>query len=85
LTTLLPAGRVLVVDHQAQQHPQRRGIGGAAQVTLAYVEDGLAEPIADVFEGRVAGVALDGQDGLESRMQTDVVALRLAVGLQEMP
>ena len=82
----LGAGRgLLVVDHQAQQHPQGRRVGRAAQVALTHVKGRLPEPIADILQHRVAGIALDRKHGLEGRMQPRVqTLLRRQVSLQEL-
>ena len=82
----LGAGRsVLVVDHQPQQHAQGRGKGRAAQMTLALVEHWIAQAILDILQDGVARVALDGEHGLEGRMQPEIPAvLDRHIGLQEL-
>ncbi|MCY1501411.1 hypothetical protein D9M68_354870 [compost metagenome] len=76
--------RFLVEDDQAHFYTQRDGEGHAAQHALLHVECRLAQAIADVFQGCVAGIADNRENGLEGRMQTDVTDLILACAcLQE--
>ncbi|MDT4829235.1 hypothetical protein FQZ97_626500 [compost metagenome] len=76
--------RFFVENDQAHFHAQRDGEGHAAQHALLHVECRLAQAIADVFQGCVAGIADNRENGLEGRMQTDVTDLILACAcLQE--
>ena len=77
LDRLLGAGGFLVVHHQAHLDAQRRRVGQAAQLALLDVEHRLAEPVVDVLEHRVAGVARDREHALEGRMQTGALPLIL--------
>src|SRR5690606_26418045 len=58
--------RLAVVDHQAHRHPQGGAIAHATLAALALVERGLAELVADVFQGGVAAVAGDREHRLEA-------------------
>ncbi len=67
-----------------QLHAQRGRIGHSPQLALLDVENRLAEPVAHVLERRVPGVALDGKNRFERRMETFVLArLRLRVRLKK--
>ncbi len=85
LDGLLGAG-LLVVDDQAHLHPQRCRVGDAAHLALLHIEYRCTQPVADVLEDRVAGVALDWKHGLECRVQSEVMTMVcLAILLQEFP
>ncbi|MCY1437100.1 hypothetical protein D9M71_532490 [compost metagenome] len=76
--------RFFVEDDQAHFHTQRDGEGHTAQHALFHVECRLAQAIADVFQGSVAGIADNREYGLEGRMQADITDLILACArLQE--
>ncbi len=76
--------RFLVEDDQAHLHPQRDREGHTAQDTFLHIESRLAQAIADVLQGSIAGVADDREYRFEGRMQTDVAELILGCSrLQE--
>ena len=64
--------RFLVIEREAHQHAQRRGIGEAAHDAFLHVERRLAELVLDIFQRRVARIARDREHRLEGRMQADV-------------
>ncbi|VDM15228.1 unnamed protein product, partial [Wuchereria bancrofti] len=70
--------RFFVENDQTYFHAQRHGEGHATQDALLDVERRLAQAIADVLQGGVAGVADDREYGFEGRMQADVTELLLA-------
>ena len=70
--------RFFVENDQAHFHAQRHGEGHATQHALLDVERRLAQAIADVLQGSVAGVADDREYRFEGRMQADVAELFLA-------
>lgn len=70
--------RFFVENDQAHFHAQRHGEGHATQDALLDVERRLAQAIADVLQGGVAGVADDREYRFEGRMQADVAELFLA-------
>src|SRR3954470_14637778 len=84
LDGLLGAGSFLVQHDDTNLDAQRRGIGEATELALFHVKYGVTEAIAHVLQDRVARIALDREHGLESRMQSDVLALLFGfVGLEE--
>ena len=64
----------LVVDHETDEHAQRRGIGQPAKLTLFDVEHRSAEAVTDVLEGSVARIARNWEDTAERRVQPHVLA-----------
>lgn len=72
------ARRFLVENDQTHFHPQRYGKGHAAQHAFLDVKCRLAQAIADVFQGGIAGIADNRENGLEGRMQADVAEMLLA-------
>jgi hypothetical protein len=79
------ARSLLVVDDQAHLHPQRGGVGKPPQLAFLHVEDRVAEPVADILQRGVAGIADDREDRLERRVQPDLVPVFLGlVRLQEL-
>jgi hypothetical protein len=86
LDRLLGAARFLVEHHEAHLDAQRRGVGESAQLAFLDVEYRLAEAVAHVLERRVAGIAGDRENAVESGVQADFVALGFRdVRLQESP
>ncbi len=69
------AARFLVVNDQAYEYTDRRGIGQSAHLALLDVEHGLAEAVAHVFERSISRIADDREDRLECGVQTDVIAI----------
>src|SRR5690606_26216156 len=80
------AGRFAIKDDQAHFHPQRNRIGHAAQHTFLDVESRLTQPVTDILECRITGIADNGENRFEGRVQTDITnAVLLRIGLQEFP
>ena len=78
-------GRVAVVDLELDAGAQGRRVGQAAQLALGDVEFGLLKAVAQELQTRVAVVARDRENGGESRLQTDILAvLRLDIGLEKL-
>ncbi len=76
----------LVVDHEAQQHAQRRCIGHATDLAFLHVEHRLAQAVAHVLELDMTGIADDGEYRLKRRVQAQgVTPVRRLVRLQEIP
>ena len=76
--------RLTVENDQANLDPQRDGEGHAAQDAFLHIESRLAQAISDVFQGRIAGIADNRENGLEGRMQADIAELVFACArLQE--
>lgn len=76
--------RLAVEDDQANFHAQRYGEGHAAQHALLDIECRLTQTVADVFQGSIAGIADNRENGLEGRVQTDISELLLGcASLQE--
>ena len=69
--------RFFVENDQAHFHPQRDGVGHATQYALFDIKCRLAQTIANVLQGSIAGVADDRENRLEGRMQADVAELIL--------
>ncbi len=87
----LGAGRrILVIDDQAHQGTQGRGIGEATQLTLLDIKARLTQPIAHIIQGGGAGITGNGEHRLEGRMQPPVLAIpgpalrlqKVAIGIQ---
>ena len=77
--------RFLVVNNQPDLDANRRRVGQSAHLAFLDVEHRLAEPVADVLERGIARVADDRKYRLESRVQSDVLALLFGlVDLQEL-
>ena len=72
---LLGLEGVLVVDHQFDKHAQRRGISGAAQLTLTHIKFRVFETIADIFKLGVTRVTRNGEYRFECRLQSFVFTL----------
>ncbi|MNF47683.1 hypothetical protein D3C84_288900 [compost metagenome] len=72
------ARRFLIEDHQTHFHAQRYGEGHAAQYAFLDIECRFAQAITDVFQGGIAGIADNRENGLEGRMQADVAEMLLA-------
>ena len=76
--------RFLVEDDQAHLHTQRDSECHATQDTFLHIEGRLAQAIADVLQGSIAGVADDREYRFEGRVQADVAELILGCSrLQE--
>jgi len=79
------AARFLVIDDQAHEYANRRGVGQAAHLALFDVEYGRAKAVAHVLEGSIARVTHNREYRLECRVQTNGLTIvdRL-VRLQEL-
>ena len=75
-------GRFLVVDDQSHPHPERRGIGEAAQRAFAHVKRRIAEPVIHILEHCIARIAGDREHAAKRRMQPHILE-PLAPALQE--
>ena len=76
--------RFLVEDDQAHLDPQWDREGHATQDTFLHIEGGIAQAVAYVLQGSIAGVADDREYRLEGRVQADVTELILGCSrLQE--
>ena len=79
-------GRLAIKDDQAHFDAQRYREGNPAQHTFLDVEGRLAKAVTDVFEGRITGIADNGENRFEGRVQTDITDLALAgVSLEKLP
>ena len=47
-------GTFLVINNQADFHPQRRAIRHATKLALFHIENGLAQFVTDIFQGSIA-------------------------------
>ena len=73
-----------VVNDQADLDPQRCAVGLATRTAFTFVEHRLAEGIADIFEGGIAGEADDREYRFQRGMQAAIVmAVRFRRVLQE--
>src|SRR5690554_2001278 len=80
------AGRFTIKDDQAHFNAQRNRIGHATQHTFLDVESRLTQPVTDILERRITGIADNGENRFEGRVQTDITnAVLVRVGLQEFP
>ena len=61
----LLARALLVEQHEAQAHAQRRRVGEAPNLALLHVEDRVLEPVLQELELRVSRVAFDRKHRLE--------------------
>jgi hypothetical protein len=76
LDLLLRARSFLIVDHEAHEHAQRRGVRQTSELALLDVEDRIAQAIAHVLERGVAGVADDREHAAKRGVQAHLGALR---------
>src|SRR5690554_7983141 len=58
-------GRFLVINDQADFHPQRRGVSNAPELTFLDVKNWLADSIAHILERGVARVTDNREYGFE--------------------
>ena len=70
-----------VVDNQPNLDANGRCVSEAAHLALFDVEYRLAQPVAHVLKCCVPRVADDREDGLERRVQTDLVPLFFSAAL----
>jgi hypothetical protein len=76
--------RGVVPGDQTDRHLEGRGVGHAALQALLHVVFRLVERVGHELERRGIVEVLDRKDGVEDRLQADVLALlRLDVRLQE--
>ena len=68
-------GRFLVVNHQPDTDPQRHRIGHAAEFALLDIEGRLTQHVVDILERRIARIANNGKNRVESRVQAGILSI----------
>ena len=87
LTDILDGLRlgILIVDDQANDHAQRRGIGHATDTAFLLIKHRVAEPIAHILERSTARIARHREDGIKGCVQPGgLPLLRRQFNLQEL-
>ena len=67
-------GAFLVINNQANLYTQGDCVSDSAQLAFLDIKSRRAQTVANIFQGCIAGIADNRKDGLESRVQTDIIS-----------